>query len=455
MLNLLLKCLSGRRCDTGEGIYAFRCRRASLLFRTLQQNIQLRNVISDSLPFQLPANLSNSPQSMPRQTLQASIVHRSSVDSGQPEPNGNNLPHQTMQQTRATNNVNQSPRSPSSVDILEVMPLNPRPQTNTNQTTNVYQMRGFKSREHNNNQAEGNAEPRHLYSNDFNRDLALLRSSLRQEAALNTIKDIEDETQFIQSRYMNDHIPVNNSNVPLSPTLSSVSEHYAQLSMEQQESARLYVNIAPADLSLREIAKHETIPTTPLTPKQVDYYNFNINAKPEMNSYANLSLGELGESINHVKHSLHFNLLSGEHTHKYSESDTYTSMSPVEELEVNYAVLDIDTNKDASRLRELTSPESQSYASSKNESTTSQCSNHQRGRLISQGSTERAPVSNASPSTTPAAGIGYTTIDFDKTVALTSVASGTDVDLEATRKMRHNSVNMCNSPTSTEKSRGN
>lgn len=39
---------SGRRCPTGAGIYAFRCRKAEQLFNMLQQNIQLRNLNEDN-----------------------------------------------------------------------------------------------------------------------------------------------------------------------------------------------------------------------------------------------------------------------------------------------------------------------------------------------------------------------------------------------------------------------
>lgn len=435
-----------------------------MLFRTLQQNIQLRNVISDTLPFQLPVNLlTSSPSSVPRQTLQASVVHRSSIDSGQPDNNvntptvNNNLSRAAQARIPITTNITQSPRSPSSVDILEVMPLYPRPQNNSNHATNLYQMRGFKSREHNNNQAETSTDTRHLYSNDFNRDLALLRNTLRQEAVLNTIKDIEDETHFLQSRYMNENIPANVSITPLSPTLSNASEHYAQLSIEQQETARLYMNLVSNESNLRNASScNDAIPTTPLTPKQVDYSNFNNSTKPDLNSYANLAIGDIAESINNVKQGLNFNFSTSEHTQKYSESDTYTSMSPVEELEVNYAVLDIDSNKETGRARELVSPENQSYASSKNESTTSQCSSQTRGRLVSQSSIEKVPtVGNSLLTALPTATIGYTTIDFDKTVALTSVASGTD-DADSSRKTRHNSLNLtCSSPGSTDKSRGN
>lgn len=408
------------------------------------------------MPFQLPNLLSGSPASVPRQTLQANIVHRSSIDNGQSAQNpsilNNNLPIQASSQNRLNNNTRQSPRSPSSVDILEVMPLYPRTQSNSNHTSNVYQTRGFKSREHNNNQAEINSDQRHLYSNDFNRDLALLRSTLRQEAALNTIKDIEDETHFLQTRYINENIPANDQNAPLSPTLSNLSEPYAQLSMEQQESARLYMNIARADRGSRDFTRGETTPTTPLTPKPVEYCNISLSVRPEINSYANLAIGDTADSVSSNKQGLNFNLPLVEHTQKYSESDTYTSMSPVEELEVNYAVLDIDVNKETGRVRDLTSPESQSYASSRNESTTSQCSSQPRGRLISQGSTEKSGscITNITP-----AGIGYTTIDFDKTVALTSVASNAEMDSD-NRKTRHNSVNLnCNSPSSSEKTRGN
>lgn len=38
---------AGRRCTTGPGIYAFRCRRAEHLFNMLQSYIQLRNLSDD------------------------------------------------------------------------------------------------------------------------------------------------------------------------------------------------------------------------------------------------------------------------------------------------------------------------------------------------------------------------------------------------------------------------
>ncbi|XP_028156223.1 fibroblast growth factor receptor substrate 2 [Ostrinia nubilalis] len=441
---------SGRRCETGEGIYAFRCRRAALLFHTLQQQIQLRNAIHDSVPYPV-ARLTPSPQG--RQTLQASVIHRSSIDNGQtdtvrPVPN-TNMPNITPHPV-VPRPVTQSPRSPSSADILEVMPLYPRAQANGNQVTNVYQLRDFK-REHNNNQAETVPDPRHVYSNDINRDLAILRNTLRQETVLNTMRDIEDETRFLESRYINESIPNREANPnPLSPTLSNSSEHYAQLSIEQQEAARLYVNLVPTEQNASEVNKNDAAPTTPLTPKQVEYCNLTVGYKPEIvNSYANITLGEMGESVKNVKQILNFNSMS-EHNQKYSESDTFTSMSPVEELEVNYAILDIDSSKEiVKNTRDIISPENQSYNSSRNESTAS-CSSNPRGRLISQTSVEKTGTASV-VGPVPSATIGYTTIDFDKTVALTSVAAGTDIDLDGPRKTRHNSCSiMCGSPSSVQ-----
>lgn len=390
------------------------------------------------------------PSPQGRQTLQASVVHRSSLDNGQPEnigPNfNNNLSN--MITPGVPPMLPQSPRSPSSADILEVMPLYPRSQASSNHVTNVYQVRDFK-REHNNNQAELTMDNRHVYTNDFNRDLAMLRNTLRQETVLNTIKDIEDETRFLENRYVNENTASISANTHLSPTMSNSSEHYAQLSIEQQEqqqASRLYVNIATNDTGVFDANKNDTIPTTPVTPKQVEYYNFSIGMKPEVNSYANLMLGDKTDSG--IINKQFFNASDAQKSNqKFSESDTVVSMSPIEDMEVNYAVLDIDSNKESIKVaRELASPESQSYNSSKQESTAS-CSSQPRGRVASQASVERGP---------PPASIGYTTIDFDKTVALTSVAAGAEGNMDGGRKNRHNSCGiLCGSPATGEKSRGN
>lgn len=410
----------------------------------------MRNVVHE-----VPYAVSRlSPSQQGRQTLQASVIHRSSIDNGQPDTTGqsfgNNLPtviHTGVLPTLPT--LTQSPRSPSSADILEVMPLYPRPQASSNQVTNVYQVRDFK-REHNNNQADTAADHRHAYTNDFNRDLAMLRNTLRQETALNTIRDIEEETHFLERRYVSENAENNPAIAHLSPTLSNSSEHYAQLSIQQQEPSRLYVNVAPNDTHIFNANKNEAVPSTPLTPKQVEYCNLTIGKKTEINTYANLMLGDMTDSAQNC------NQFFGkrEHNQKFSESDTFTSMSPVEDI--NYAILDIDSSKDSIKtVTEVASPESQSYNSSKNESTTSYTS-QSRGRVVSQSSIDRSASANAS-NPAPSASIGYTTIDFDKTVALTSVAAGAEVsNMDGSRQNRLNSCSMLSgSPSNADKSRVN
>ncbi|CAF4847773.1 unnamed protein product [Pieris macdunnoughi] len=421
---------SGRRCETGEGIYAFRCRRASVLFRTLQQQIQLRNVVHDSVSYPV-SRINSTPQS--RQTLQASVVHRSSVDNGQPDTILNNNP------ILPSLPRNPTPRSPSSADILEVIqPLNGRTQTSTH-ATNIYQVRNFK-REHNNNQSEL-GDGRHMYSNELNRDLAMLRKTLRREMALIAIRDIEDETQFLKG-----YLPMENEGGPSNEMTNDTAQKSleddklhtdpaiqttinSELNVGQKDSVRdptrLYVNITANEQLAIEPVKNDT-PITPVTSKPVEYCNLTIGSNPEVNTYANLMIGEMADNIK--KH---------DHNHKFSESDTFMSMSPVEELEVNYAVLDIDTNKDALRTSmQAATPESQSNNSSKNNSTASY-SSHARSRIVSQNSLDKSSSTNAVPSLATA-NIGYTTIDFDKTVALTSVATAADANLDG-RKSRHNS----------------
>lgn len=428
---------SGRRCETGEGIYAFKCRRASLLFRTLQQQIHFRN----SINLNPVSRLTPSPQG--RQTLQASVVHRSSIDNGQPmimRPVSNNLPS-IITDTVIPRNVTQSPRSPSSADILEVMPLYPRSQNSNNQVSNVYQLRHIKREHNNNNHSETTVDTRHFYSNDMIRDLALLRNNLQEATALNNMRDREDETLILESRYLNENVKnPKNSNV-LSPTLSMSSEHYAQLSLEQQqqqhpqpEPVRLYMNITPSEANIPEASTND-VPTTPLTPKTIEYCNITIG-KQEINTYANLSLGELSDSVKHAKQILSLPA-SSDHKQKFYELDTFPSMSTLEEVEVNYAVLDIDSNKKSLKTAlEVKLPENSNSKSSSSSVVQT------RGRLPSQVSDKSSTGSTTA--VTPAAAIGYTTIDFDKTVALTSVAAGEEepVGLEGCRKTRHNSCNI-------------
>lgn len=75
---------SGRRCTTGEGIYAFRCRRAESLFQILQSYIQLPVTTDDNSfhdLFPVPV-ASNGPLVMPRTRASAQILQQNNTIGG-------------------------------------------------------------------------------------------------------------------------------------------------------------------------------------------------------------------------------------------------------------------------------------------------------------------------------------------------------------------------------------
>ncbi|XP_037035352.1 fibroblast growth factor receptor substrate 2 [Bradysia coprophila] len=180
---------AGRRCTTGEGIYAFRCRRAESLFQTLQSYIQLP--IEDTQNQDLQMLVNNGPLVIPRHsgssqqpsqtnqtpsggyyimnrptsqnlspsgTIQSNSNRTRSADTLtsdgnylDPTPN-RPAPISRFQSGLRLSSVSSGPMSPdpgspsSITDILEVTQLNPLPTSNPG---NLYQE--FPLREHNNN----------------------------------------------------------------------------------------------------------------------------------------------------------------------------------------------------------------------------------------------------------------------------------------------------------------
>lgn len=179
---------AGRRCTTGEGIYAFRCHRAESLFQTLQSYIQLpiddgqqdSQALATNGPLVIPRNstsqqtsqtpgggyIMNRPTSQnlsPSGTIHSNSIRTRSADTLSSE--GTYLdptPNRPAQMARFQTGMRissvssgpmspdpHSPGSPSSItDILEVTQLNPLPINNPG-NLNLYQE--FPLREHNNN----------------------------------------------------------------------------------------------------------------------------------------------------------------------------------------------------------------------------------------------------------------------------------------------------------------
>lgn len=408
----------GRRCATGEGIYAFKCRRAEQLFNTLLRCIHSRNHNNESVL----ESFSSEPTSCPPGTLPRPlpdsfnlVPSHSQSDYLEPAPPANfpqnsrfpglsNVRLGSVSSGPLSPEVH-SPGSPSSVNILEVMPLAPLPQAGA-QVTNVYQMHDFpQPREHNNNKKFKLDSITHSYSNtgDVNTDLVSLRPSLQAQ------KFIPCDDEHI-SNMLNEQ-NVAGETVPLSPTLSTTSEAYATLNMLDMNN-RLYMNLPPGEGSnalpsiREETSNHSNFQNFSLmnnlqTPKT----NFNfadlskIEIDEEKHNYANLGPGE----VNYDPRLLQKN----KNTRGIILDNNMPDANQDATIKINYAVLDLDkANDDAS-----------------------------------DGILGLPPSSPKKPA------VGYTIIDFNKTEALTSVALGTEVDMEGSRKTRHNSTALPPSPT--------
>lgn len=166
----------GRRCDTGEGIYAFQCRSPETLYRTLESYIQ-NSTLEDVLLPNSNSMISRDIQSSPMSTLSNQNSTTNNMIGSYILPNSRSSNSNTIRNTTTTDDLRRSydasdsnylepianrtmphfhtlsdgtiavesplsPGSPNSLNnILEVTTLNPLPNTgllNNNGVSNVY-----------------------------------------------------------------------------------------------------------------------------------------------------------------------------------------------------------------------------------------------------------------------------------------------------------------------------
>lgn len=221
---------SGRRCPTGSGIYAFRCRRAEQLFNLLQHNIQLRNLSDELL---LPGAVNASTPGPP-------------VTSRQPTEQLNYLDNirPILPRTQTANRFSSRTGSVTSNNGINSPPSASSPTPLTSDPVS----------EHNNNK-----RLQHSYSN--------------------TVPLLEPDSTAVTQPYMNiQHEPTS------SPTLSSCSEPYAQLNMDSElECCHVYMNVTPG-------APTETLPSQ----KSFELPSLSEEEKEDIkHCYANLNPGDL------------------------------------------------------------------------------------------------------------------------------------------------------------------
>lgn len=276
---------AGRRCTTGEGIYAFRCRRAESLFQTLQSYIQIPATLDENQSEFFPVPIvTNGPAVTPR--------NRSSIQSQQGSggtmagsgyitnrPISQNLsPSGTIQshsnRSRSTDTLNgegnyleptpirpaqisrfhsglrlgsvsssggggplspdpHSPGSPNSItNILEVTSLNPLP-INHPGISNLYQE--FPLREHNNNI--------HLSGTNFQHKKLSLDIPPQELAPSLNFSSLKTQSAVISN---NNEFAADDYRGGLQSPASSATTN--MMNSDSFDSAHMYMNITPGEM---------------------------------------------------------------------------------------------------------------------------------------------------------------------------------------------------------------
>lgn len=253
---------SGRRCPTGAGIYAFRCRKAEQLFNTLQQNIQLRN-LNDDNNVGLNSNIISSVSEFPVPLASTGPpVHRRlpSISDGYLNP------------TSTTVAARPQPclsRPGSVTSNGPVSPVSPPPNSET-------------SFEHNNNKGNLILDHTNPAGTPTYINLDLAASPTGNENYVNVVENTHP-------LYMN--VVTDNHTKDLPKILSEIP-----IENEQEDLRHCYANVNVNDL---DFLASETPSASYITPTEVNYVELDLeNAKSE-----NLTAGNPNESPSKVKKS--------------------------------------------------------------------------------------------------------------------------------------------------------
>ncbi|CAL7944302.1 unnamed protein product [Xylocopa violacea] len=384
---------SGRRCSTGPGIYAFKCRRAAHLFNLVQTNIQVcNNSGEDTISRELPVASHPGPTAT-RVTIPAEPNYLDPILNRTNNRTDSRFTHNQQNGVGRLDSVGSSTglislqgnmNSPTSPPVLPPPPP-PLPQPHP---SSLYANEEVLSSlplemERNNNKSLRRAIQRPCtVSNSISNNAASL-----ELMPVHKSSEVTSQTKSPLSvaTYMN--VDINSDISILSPT-HSVSEvmHFKEDKIENNESGHAYINISPGQERAESIGARSRPSPLPSIQSDVE--------EATRHCYANLEPSEI-ESLR--------KRFSG--AEKSPLPPSTPTGGPIRE--VNYAVLDLDT-KDVPMNSPLDGPTN----------------------------------STASPPESPnRLQKGYTTIDFNKTAALShSVNPNLVNDNEGSRKTRHNST---------------
>lgn len=446
---------AGRRCTTGEGIYAFRCRRAESLFQTLQSYIQLpvEEQMSQELASSLP---NNGPLVIPRHSISSHPSSQNQLPGGyyiMNRPTSQNLsPSGTMQlnsnRTRSAdaltlegnyldptpnrpahfsrfqtgmrlNSVSSgadphSPGSPSSItDILEVTQLNPLP-VPPPANLNLYQE--FPLREHNNNKKKTLDIPMNLDCPPQEPAPSLGFTLHRREIVIKSSTNDNDPPISLS--------PISTT-LPANDTLDNGQIMYMNVVMGEQP--QLNKNASGSDTP--------KIAQTPTTTGSI----FGI---PRMNSQYSIDASRLYENLEpgDIRPLTQRNRLSKPDIFAKVDLPSNDKSEPSTPTNHRCVYIQLDLDQKSSTVS------NGANSSTSLSGTTTKTRPILPALVAASISTNNSSMNSATTTSllpdSPKSGIlDYATIDFNKTVALSnSTTPSSELDSEGSRKTRHSSV---------------
>lgn len=484
---------AGRRCETGEGIYAFKCQHAQNLFHLLQAHIQGTAGIDDrSVDLTTASAMLNGNAGAIAQLRSGVQARNSSGPMGQMQnrsvnyvfpnnrtqslsPNGtirSSNPSRSTDTLSAEGNYleptpvrsNLGTRYSSGMRLSSVGsgPLSPEPNSpgSTNSFTNILEMAHLNQQPQYQNSNVYQEFPLRLGENNNN----LLSKKLSLDIPPQEPAPIVQAGQNSQARQQ----AVVASDDPTSPC--------------EPDAAHMYVNITPGEL------EEMTVGTPALATTTQSSFGFSrlvstTSIDPSTRCYENLDPADfrqmLGARPRYSKPDIFAKSDSVTTACDKSEPATPTiakqQAPPQQTRVVNYIILDLDQSPSSSSLAaSSTTPTTTSTtvcnstgqaagSSGLTKSTSSTSGILQQATTLPQqtvscssSSTVNNNSNNTNKTTTPMlttgnsllppespkkASSGYATIDFNKTVALSnSTAPSSDIDNEGSRKTRHSST---------------
>lgn len=438
----------GRRCATGEGIYAFRCCEAGTIFEMLQSYIQLSAIVHHgtrmgnassnqsrndasspmSILSEQPSHNSmgtyimpNSRSHMNRASLVSATDPRRSfevVDSDYLEPiTGQSTTRGAFNVTHGfTSNSSLEPMSPSSLNSLN----------NVSETTASDQLPIW-------NNTLSDADKESLSPSNKAKKLSL--DIPPQEYA--------PSPNPMLSNYMNGN-RLSIEQLPFSPT--KPSDHIEDLNQPT------YVNVTPGELSASSVATTPKLLSMDFKQNQTIRNNINHNNNyliDYTHCYENLDLNNMRAVYRGFQRPMSRASITSPGSNM---NDLLLESASPNIAKVNYIVLDLDQSQNvATTSSAATTPMKQdSIQSSTPNGSPLKTPNGMRSftRTMSQSTTMHS-ISSLLPPESPQKGdFDYATIDFNKTVALSNSIT-TTTECEGARKTRHSSTIVPNASTPT------